>query len=353
MSRGQPDRRRGIAPAIGGGAAEGHRPGKYRTLRRRMTLLMILVTVVPLTAMALINFYEHRKVLREQIVSPTKVLLNRTRHSCELFLAERRSAVSFIASTYSFEQLSDPGQLLQVFQVMKREFGGFVDLGLIDSSGLQVSYAGPYQLVGKDYTDQDWFEEVTVRGAYTSEVFKGHRRYPHFVIAVQHVEPTGRSWIVRATIDTEIFNSLIECQDRSAGADAFVVNRQNILQTPSCHYGSVLEPISLTVPDSSEDPALVDVTDPQGRKILLGYVAFQNAPFTLVVTAGSRSPSSGSGRSSANWSTRTSSRRSAGWRPASPTRSTTPWPSSTRRRASWRTCWNGNRNPLSATGSRA
>ena len=106
------------------------------------------------------------------------VLVNKSKHSVELFLAERLSTVSFIASEHSFEELADEGNLNRIFGVMKREFGGFVDIGLIDENGVQVSYVGPYELKGRDYNGQPWFHEVTVRGTYISDVFMGFRRFP-------------------------------------------------------------------------------------------------------------------------------------------------------------------------------
>jgi two-component system NtrC family sensor kinase len=108
----------------------------------------------------------------EEVVQPMRALVNKTKHSFELFLTERLSAVSFIASAYTFQELADEPTLNRIFRVMKKEFGGFVDLGLIDSSGIQVSYAGPYQLKDKDYAEQGWFQEVKVPGA-TSATFPG------------------------------------------------------------------------------------------------------------------------------------------------------------------------------------
>ncbi len=103
----------------------------------------------------------------------------------ELFLAERLSAVSFIGSEHSFEELADEGNLNRIFRVMKQEFGGFVDLGVIDENGVQVSYVGPYDLKGRNYSEQPWFGEVRSRGASISDVFMGFRRFPHIAMAVQ------------------------------------------------------------------------------------------------------------------------------------------------------------------------
>ena len=152
---------------------QGSSPERYRVLRRNIIFLMLLVTIVPLFFMALINYHEYQTRLKEEIVNPLRVLVNKTKHSFELFLAERLSAVSFVASAYPFEQLAEEKALNRIFSAMKQEFGGFVDLGLIDDTGLQVSYIGPYSLKDKNYADQSWFHEVQIRGSYISDVFMG------------------------------------------------------------------------------------------------------------------------------------------------------------------------------------
>jgi two-component system NtrC family sensor kinase len=247
-----------------------------------MILIMVLVTIVPLLLMALINYHEYQRALKQEIIVPLGVLVNKTKHSFELFLTERLSAVSFIASAYSFQELADQKTLNRIFRVMKQEFGGFVDLGLIDSSGLQVSYAGPYQLEGKRYKDHDWFHEVVVRGEHTSDVFMGYRKFPHFVMAVKHEAPTGESWILRATIDTEMFNNLIVSMGLDPASDAFIINRSGVFQTTSKFYGQVLDKFPLPLPPISYDPNVLEMTDHQGREILLAYTYFVSPSFILV-----------------------------------------------------------------------
>lgn len=257
-------------------------PRRYKVLRRNMILIMVLVTIVPLFLMALINYHEYQRALKQEIIVPLGVLVNKTKHSFELFLTERLSAVSFIASAYSFQELADQKTLNRIFRVMKQEFGGFVDLGLIDSSGLQVSYVGPYELEGKRYKDHDWFHEVVVRGEHTSDVFMGYRKFPHFVMAVKHEAPTGESWILRATIDTKMFNNLIVSMGLDPASDAFIINRAGVFQTSSRFYGQVLDKFPLPLPPISYDPNVLEMTDHQGREILLAYTYFVSPSFILV-----------------------------------------------------------------------
>lgn len=262
---------------------EGSSPERYRVLRRNIIFLMLLVTILPLFFMALINYHEYQTRLKEEIVNPLRVLVNKTKHSFELFLAERLSAISFIASAYSFEQLADEKTLNRIFSVMKQEFGGFVDLGLIDDSGLQVSYIGPYNLKGKNYADQPWFHEVQIRGSYLSDVFMGYRRFPHVVIAVQHRTDAGRTWILRTTIDTEKFNNLIASMGLDPKSDGFLLNKSGVLQTSSKAFGGVLEPLPLPLPPVSYEANVLEEKDAEGSQILLAYTYFAHAPYVLMV----------------------------------------------------------------------
>ncbi len=257
-------------------------PIRYNIVRRNMTILMLLITLVPLSLMTVINYYEYRSVLRGEIVTPQKVLVNKAKHSIELFLANRLATVNFIASAYSFDELADEANLNRIFRVLKKEFEGFVDLGLIDSTGLQVSYAGPYKLQGKDYSGQSWFEHVQVNGTYVSDVFKGYRRFPHIALAVQHHPVNGKSWIVRATINTAKLDELIASMGLDPESDAFLVNKAGVLQTNSKYYGSALEKCPC-IPSVSYEPSVVERVDPNGREILLTYAYFPTTDFIFML----------------------------------------------------------------------
>ena len=48
----------------------------------------------------------------------------------------------------------------------------FTDIGVIDHTGLQHAYVGPYHLTGINYSDQDWFKEVLGSGMVHPNVLK-------------------------------------------------------------------------------------------------------------------------------------------------------------------------------------
>lgn len=254
---------------------------RYNVLRFKMIGLFGMVALVPLCLMALINFHIYKSSLEKEQRLSTQSLVTKTKYSFELYLNERLSAVSFIAATNSFEELSNTQKLRKIFHTAKEEFEGLVDLGLINSEGKQVAYAGPYKLLGKDYSKHDWFNETRVRGTYISSVFLGYRKLPHIAIAVESITANGEPWVLRATIATEPFSKLISFMNLAPGVDAFLLNKDRVLQTESRLFGSVLSAVPFELPHAQYRGGNALITTEQG-KFSATYVNFVQPEFILM-----------------------------------------------------------------------
>jgi len=224
------------------------RPYRYVRMRRSIAFLFMVITIVPLTIMAGINYHQYRESLKKEITTPVYSLVNDIRYAFEIFIEERLSTIRFISNAYTDEELKDPETLKKIFRALKHEFDGFVDIGMINSSGIMESYAGPYDILGKDYSNQDSFKEVKVRGSYISDVFLGFRKFPHIIYAVERMTDDGKNWYLRATIDTKKYEELVNSIELGLESDAFLINKDKILQTSSRYYGKVLEKCTLDIP---------------------------------------------------------------------------------------------------------
>ncbi len=193
------------------------------------------------------------------------------------------AALELIVRERPFDELQDSARMGRVLANMKQSFGGFVDLGLIDGRGVQVSYSGPYELEGRSYEASPWYHEVGRHGAYVSDVFMGYRNAPHFVVAVQHERSSGHSFVLRATIDTELINRLVGSVATRPSADAFLLNAEGILQTPSRRYGPALGLAPLPTLSPGPETQLVELQDDQGDPLTVAYAQIANSPFTLVL----------------------------------------------------------------------
>jgi signal transduction histidine kinase len=66
-------------------------------------------------------------------------------------------------------------------------------------------------------------------------------------------------------------------------ADAFIINGDGVLQTPSRLYGEILEAVPLPPFPPTRDPALTDLVDGRGERVVAAYARIEGSPFTLVV----------------------------------------------------------------------
>ncbi|SLM31227.1 Integral membrane sensor signal transduction histidine kinase [Desulfamplus magnetovallimortis] len=258
-------------------------PEHYVVLRRLIITIMLIVTTLPMGTMIVINHFQYRNHLRNEITTPILTLANKTKHSFEILLEARLSTVRFIATAYTYEELNDSQNIKRILMFLKKEFGGFVDLGLIDSNGILNSYAGPYPLLGKNYSEQTSFQETLIKGKYISNVFLGHRKFPHIVVAVQHLTDEGKTWILRATIDTDKFDSLIQSMGLDPKSDAFLIDTQGVFQTNSKFYGKTLEQCPFDIPSQKFESHIYETVDPEGQEVVIASVGFNAANYTLVI----------------------------------------------------------------------
>ena len=258
---------------------------RYRNILITAVVSVSVVAILPLLVMTGLNYYQYQEAFDAELTRPMVRFTANGQQSLESFLSERLSALAMVIRERSFEELRDAENLERVLANVKQAFGGFVDLGVIDERGIQVAYAGPYELEGRSYREHDWFHEVRVRGFHISDVFLGYRNLPHFVVAVQKDPVVGQEFVLRATIDTEVINRLVRSLVKAIepSGDAFIINGEGILQTPSRFFGAVMERSSLPALPYSTEANLIEIEDESGEPLMVGYVQIERSPFTLVL----------------------------------------------------------------------
>ena len=256
----------------------------YRQLRRSVVAATLAVSLLPLLVMSVVNYYQYSRTYREVTLQPIAWLTLNAKRSLDLFLAERQSALTFIINDRAFEELCNHERLAETVTNMNRSLsvGALADLGLIDSHGDQLCYVGAYHLEGRNYAEQDWFDKVSRRGGYISDVFLGYRNSPHFALATRHEWRASDFYILRATIDAEMLSEQILPAGLSPSDDVFLVNREGVLQTPSRRYGEVLQRVPLQVPPYSPGVQVLEQDDEHGERIFLAYSFIEDSPFVIM-----------------------------------------------------------------------
>ena len=260
----------------------------YRPMWLLMCGVLAASCVFPLIIHAITDYGISRKAVEREERLRTERLASNAKRSIAHFLQERLDALAFTAHEVGIEALRNPSQMADVLSLLKQDFGGFTDIGLVDQSARQVAYSGPYDLIGVDYSDEDWFTQCRAHGTFISEVYRGHRDEPHIVIAVATEAPDGKYYALRATLDTLRLIGTLAPYAPGEADDVFLMSRSGVVQTPSRRYGDVLEKAPLEVPSFSERTESFAGIDPQGLPVTMGYAylatAASETPYILVLS---------------------------------------------------------------------
>jgi len=276
-----------LVPKFWGQKHRGKRGYKQLVNFKRMWKLTVLLTIsfgtIPLFIMAIIDFRIGKESMESEILLRTSRLVSNTRRTIAYFLDERKSALNYVNRNETFNNLVSKKYLKRILSNLEKSFGGFIDLGVINDRGIQISYAGPYDLQGKNYGESNWFKEVVEKSVYISDVYMGFRNIPHMVIATKHRLKNGGYYVLRATLDTSKFNDILSGLVIGGDGDAFLINRDGIVQTPSRYHGYIFDKIDIPIPEFSQRSHVKESSSKIGEPVILGYAFIENTPFILII----------------------------------------------------------------------
>jgi two-component system NtrC family sensor kinase len=193
--------------------------------------VLLVAALLPLALAGFGSWIVFGKLLERESLTVMKMAVESHAEALEAHLSEQLRLLRLLAESHLLDDFTRPGNLEKMFDDLNRSStGGFVDLGVIDLEGRHLAYIGPYDLRSRNYSQTDWFKEVNIKGEYISDVFPGFRQVPHCIIAVKIVE-SGRSWILRATINSARFDSLVKAGGLGEGSAVYIVNREGYYQT--------------------------------------------------------------------------------------------------------------------------
>jgi two-component system, NtrC family, sensor kinase len=209
-------------------------------LQKVLTSAFFILIIIPTLIITWVTATSSRKEAIDKVEFSEVQLIEHRKDVISLFLRQQEELLANLVHLYSREYLRDQKNLNQVFTAVSKN-GDIVDLHVIDSSGEQLAYVGPYRssIAGKNYKDAPWFKEALLKGRHISDIFKGYRDIPHIVVAV--TDPL-KTMVLRATINSEIFNNLLGNAQIGPHGDAFILNPAAEFQTPSLLGVNKLEP---------------------------------------------------------------------------------------------------------------
>ena len=257
---------------------------RYRVLTRNMVLFVVAASVIPLIVTGVITLSHFREAYEIKVRDHLRELVQKHSQNIDAYLIDRQIVIRMLARSKTLEQLSDPVFLRNRLAMLREEYGGvFVDLGLVDSKGMQINYAGPFNLKNANYAHASWFQKAFNREEFISDVFTGLRGTPHFIVAVKK-KLDGRIFVVKSTIDFNAFNALVENISVGRTGFAFIFNREGQFQTkPRVDVILNREPYKklLTGGRVTDQKPLFEQVDTQGHDSLFAVAPLKGGQWIL------------------------------------------------------------------------
>ena len=257
-------------------------PERYRRFRRTLTLVMIATFLIPLILTTMLSYYTYRSQmlnnLRWNAESATKTI--------EAFLSELQTVLAYTVNEHTYKELIDQDNLNKVYYRLKSHYPGVVDLGIIDHKGIQRAYAGPYELLGKDYSDRECFTGATASKIFIGIVEMGYRKVPHFAIAISFFnQDAGQNWVFRSSIDATTLDKYIDKIGAGPTSDIFLVSRKvkPLLQSTSQQYGPPLSPYPFELPHNSLGVTISEERGVWDYVVLKAVSYIEGTPWALVL----------------------------------------------------------------------
>jgi len=226
----------------------------YREWRRRQIVRMAVTYLAPLVILIVYFHYRYIGLEEDNRRVHLGAIAEHQANILDLFLSERRVNLANLIDHPRFSIPPSSNDMNEYLGDLRRVSGAFVDLGFFDSSGIQVSYAGPHpSLESRDYRDEDWFTKLRGRenNFVITDIYLGFRQQPHFTMAVSRTVG-DRFLVLRATLDPARMYEYIESQQAAGDVTTCIINRSGAYQLVEETLGHPLDICPLPV--SSDEP---------------------------------------------------------------------------------------------------
>jgi signal transduction histidine kinase len=259
-------------------------PHHLFNFRRKWMLLVALtsvVTLTPLVAMTWADYRLTRTAIESEALENTADLVSGAKQSVAFFLSERESAMQFVVRDNTLAELSQPDRLAAILVSLQKGLGGFLQLAVFDVTGRVLAAAGgPAR---DDLAAEAGFGETLRRGAFFYTEGQGGEADLNLVIGVTSKPADEPAFVLRAVVDARPLCRFLGQLVLTPEDDAFIIDRQGRLVTPSRHRERVPTTIDLAVPDPARATQVLEVEGPDGHEHILGYAFIPRTTLILMV----------------------------------------------------------------------
>jgi two-component system NtrC family sensor kinase len=255
----------------------------FKQMRIRLITGLMVIFILPHALFTLYFHIQFTSSLKKADMLNLAALSESQRNTIDLFLQER--VVNLFALFYSREFRIQPSdrEMANYLRYLRQVSDAFVDVGFLDSKGIQIGYAGPFPyLQGKDYSGEKWFTTLMnqEKGYFISDIYQGFRNKPHFTIATKQIID-GQAFTMRSTLDPDKFYMFLRTISHGKGIESALVNENGLYQVVDPDRGELLG-MSKFVPSMSQKSNVLEIKE-AGDQVLVAYTWLKETNWALLV----------------------------------------------------------------------
>ncbi len=228
---------------------------QFKRLRFWLSAGLILCFALPFLVLSSYFYIQFNSTLKNSEKLSLLALSESQRNTIDLYLQER---VVNLFSLFHYTELNlrpIKQEMEYYLENLRQSSDSFIDVGFINSKGIQTGYAGPFDyLQGKDYSNEDWYKILIKKDKdyIISDIYMGFRNKPHFTIATKQMID-GKFYVMRATLDPDKFYMFLRVLSRGKNVDSSIINDKGIYQVVDPGRGKLLGESDFT-PSASKEP---------------------------------------------------------------------------------------------------
>ncbi len=218
----------------------------FKQLQTRLILGLVLGFLLPNAFLASYFHFEFTHTLKKTAMLNLAAVAESQKNTIDLYLQERVVNLYNLFHSKEFTLAPTAAHMDNYLHSLKQFNDGFVDVGFLDTIGIQIGYAGPFPaLQGKNYSNETWYKALFSenKSYLISDIYLGFRKIPHFTIATRQVFD-GRTYVMRATLDPDKLFLFLRAISQGKEVESTLVNQQGQYQ--------VVDPGRSRPPGSSE-----------------------------------------------------------------------------------------------------
>jgi two-component system NtrC family sensor kinase len=255
----------------------------FKKLRIWLVCGLMVCFILPHAVLSAYFHFQFTSTLRSSGRLNLMALSESQRNTIDLFLQERVINLFSFFHGRDFNLNPTERQMASYLQNLRQVSDAFVDVGFLNTGGVQIGYSGPYPyLQGRNYSHAEWFNELkqSEKEYVISDIYLGFRHKPHFTIAVKQ-SIDGAVYIVRATLDPDKFYMFLRTISHGKEVESALINEEGRYQIVDPGQGKLLGKSEYVPPVNSETG--VEEIEIEGDAVMMAYTWLQEAEWALLV----------------------------------------------------------------------